>query len=73
MFQNLIVILIVGAAVFWLGVYVYRFWKPKKTSGCAGGCCSAAKETPAAPAGPRTMFLPAEDLVRRIESNKRAG
>ncbi len=50
MIENLIVLLIVGAAAW----HAYgKYLRPKAASGCASGCgsCKSGCETPAAPPG----------------------
>ena len=38
MMQSILVLVIVAAALGWMGWYGYRFLKPKGGKGCAGGC-----------------------------------
>lgn len=75
MWQNAIMLTIVVAALLWLAWQAYRFLRPSKnTSGCPGGCgCNSAKTIqptpPPTPSG-QTVFLPFDDLIRRLQARK---
>jgi hypothetical protein len=70
--QQIAVILVVLACAAWLGIYAWRFFKPKKGRACGGNCCDggAAEKKPAEPAAGQTVFFRSEDLVARIKARK---
>ena len=70
--QQTLVILIVAACVLWLGVLVFRYFRPQPGGkACAGGCCDGQEKLPApdspAPAA-RTQMVSSEDLRARLKA-----
>jgi hypothetical protein len=71
--QQLIVLLIVLACAAWLGLQVYRFFRPKPGGKACGSCCDAgAQKKPAAAAtgGPHVMMISSDDLRARVKARK---
>ena len=76
MLQQAITILLVAACLIWLGLYVYRFFSPKKGAGCAGGC-GCGHENPSTNAEPRptaheprTTMVSSDDLRNRLKARR---
>jgi hypothetical protein len=73
--QQLIVIAVVAVCGLWLGLQVYRFFKPKPGGKmCGGGCCDGEEKKPAAAAaaggGERVMMISSDDLRARVKARK---
>jgi hypothetical protein len=74
--QQVIVLLIVLACAGWLGVQVYRFFRPKPGGKmCGAGCCDGEEKKPAAAAsegngGGHVMMISSDDLRARIKARK---
>ncbi len=70
--QQAIVILTVGVCVVWLGVFSYRYFRPKAGKGCAGGCCGGSEE-PAkgnAAQAPRVQMISSNDMRARLKARR---
>jgi hypothetical protein len=75
MLQNVLVILIVAAAVLYAVRQLVRFFAPKLTPGkpCGGSCCSGSQPDarPASATGPRTQMISSDALRARIAARQR--
>ncbi len=71
MLQQAITILLVAACLIWLGLYVYRFFSPKKGAGCAGGCgCGHETEPQPTAPEPRITMVSSDDLRNRLKARR---
>jgi hypothetical protein len=71
--QHVLVIVIVGACVAWLGILGYRFFRPKAGgNACRGGCCAGAdkpvKEDGATTA--RMQMISSQDMRARLKARR---
>ena len=78
--QQVVVLLIILACVGYVGLQVYRFFRPKPGKAC-GSCCDAGKKPVAAgagnvgaaagaPRGERVMMISSDDLRARVKARK---